>query len=111
MKHKRIPVPNPVAVLREESDEWAVLFDPDAPETAGVNPIGVAIWKLIDGKRSVDDIVAKIGTRFRDVPGSVSEDVCEFVDRLAESGFVGYEMESTDDAPSETGGNGEETDS
>ena len=52
------PIANPIVVLRKEFDDWAVLFNPDTAEAVGVNPVGVAIWELLDGKNSLEDIAA-----------------------------------------------------
>ena len=87
------PVANPVVVLREEFDDWAVLFNPDTAEAVGINPIGVAIWKLMDGERKLEEIVTEIKDRFVDVPETALEEVTTFVGNLAESGFVGYDLE------------------
>jgi SynChlorMet cassette protein ScmD len=87
------PIANPVVVLREEFDDWAVLFNPDTAEAVGINPIGVAIWKLMDGERKLEEIVTEIKDRFVDVPETALEEVTTFVGTLAESGFVGYDLE------------------
>lgn len=86
------PIANPVVVLREEFDDWAVLFNPDTAEAVGINPVGVAIWKLMDGQRAVPDIAAQIGNDFAEVPESAPQEVQAFVDDLAQRGFVGYEV-------------------
>ena len=31
---------NPIVVLREEFDEWAVLYNPNSTAAVGINPIG-----------------------------------------------------------------------
>lgn len=87
------PVANPVVVLREEFDDWAVLFNPDTAEAVGINPIGVAIWKLMDGERNLEGIVAEVKDRFADVPETALEEVTTFVGNLVESGFIGYDLE------------------
>jgi len=87
------PVANPIVVLREEFDDWAVLFNPDTAEAIGINPIGVAIWKLMDGEQKLEEIVTEIKDRFVDVPETALEEVTTFVGNLAESGFVGYDLE------------------
>ena len=43
------PIANPLVVLREEFDDWAILFDPDTGNAFGLNPTGVYLWKLLDG--------------------------------------------------------------
>jgi SynChlorMet cassette protein ScmD len=90
------PVRNPVAVLREEFDDWAVLFNPDTAQAVGINPVGVSVWKLIDGKRTIDDMVAQIVKLYDEVPDSVRDDIAAFIQNLSEGGFVGYEVESLD---------------
>ena len=87
------PIPNPIVVLREEFDDWAVLFNPDTAAAVGINPIGVSVWKLMDGKRSIDDIVSEIGKQYDGVPEAAPEDVTKFIDDLEEGGFVGYEVD------------------
>ena len=51
------PIANPLIVLREEFDDWAILFDPDSGDAFGLNPIGVHIWKRLDGNHAVKDIL------------------------------------------------------
>ena len=86
------PIINPVVVLREEFDDWAVLFNPDTANAVGINPVGVSVWKLMDGKRSLEELVDEIKDRYSDVPDAAIEDLTSFVKNLAENGFVGYEV-------------------
>lgn len=87
------PIANPIVVLREEFDDWAVLYNPDTASAVGTNPVGVAVWKLMDGKRSIEDIMAKIKDSFEDTPDAACDEIAAFVDKLAENGFVGLELE------------------
>ena len=87
------PIPNPIVVLREEFDDWAVLFNPDTAAAVGINPIGVSVWKLLDGKRNLDDIVSEIGHQYDDVPGAAREELTKFIDDLADGGYIGYEVD------------------
>ena len=89
------PIVNPIVVLREEFDDWAVLFNPDTAYAMGTNPVGVAVWKLMDGRRSIEDIVLKSQNSFEDTPDAAYEEIAAFVNTLAENGFVGLELEST----------------
>ena len=86
------PIANPIVVLREEFDDWAVLFNPDTAEAAGINPVGVAVWKRMDGRNSLAEIVAEVKNSFEGVPDAAVQEISAFVDRLAESGFVGLEL-------------------
>jgi SynChlorMet cassette protein ScmD len=89
------PIANPIVVLRKEFDDWAVLFNPDTAEAVGVNPVGVAIWELLDGKNSLEDIAAQINQDFSNVPGSAAEEIQTFIEDLAKRGFVGSQLDST----------------
>jgi SynChlorMet cassette protein ScmD len=88
------PIINPIVVLREEFDDWAVLFNPDTADALGTNPVGVAVWKRMDGKRSIEDIVSEIKNSFEDTPDAALKEIAAFVNTLDEKGFVGLEVES-----------------
>lgn len=88
------PIANPIVVLREEFDDWAVLFNPDTADAVGINPVGVHVWKQMDGQRNVDSIVENIKDQFSEVSDTIHQEVNSFIDQLAENGFVGYEMEN-----------------
>jgi SynChlorMet cassette protein ScmD len=88
------PIANPNVVLREEFDDWAVLFNPDTADAIGTNPVGVAVWKRLDGTRSLADIVSEIKNSYEDTPDAAPQEIAAFVNTLAEKGFVGLELES-----------------
>jgi SynChlorMet cassette protein ScmD len=88
------PIANPAVVLREEFDDWAILFNPDTAEAVGTNPVGVAVWKLMDGRRTLEQIVVEIHNQFADVPDAAEKDVTAFIKDLAQRGFIGYEVKS-----------------
>ncbi len=87
------PIANPIIVLREEFDDWAILFNPDTANAVGTNPVGVAVWKRMDGKRSLEEIVAEVKNSFEDTPDAAYDEIVTFIDTLAEKGFVGLELE------------------
>jgi SynChlorMet cassette protein ScmD len=87
------PQVNPIAVLREEFDDWAVLFNPDTAEAVGLNPVAVAIWKLMDGRRSIEQIASSIAEQFDQTPPTVMNEVRRHVEELASHGFLGNEQE------------------
>ena len=80
---------NQVVVLREEFDDWAVLYNPDNAQAVGTNPIGVEIWKNLDGKRSVEDIIAGIQKEYNNVSENVDTDIQTFIQKLLEHGLIG----------------------
>jgi SynChlorMet cassette protein ScmD len=68
MKNGEKPIANPVVVLREEFDDWAVLFDPDSGNAFGLSPTGVYLWKLVDGRHTLDALLDKIRGHADNVP-------------------------------------------
>jgi SynChlorMet cassette protein ScmD len=72
-------IANPLIVLREEFDDWAILFDPDTGNTFGLNPIGVLIWKQLDGHHTLDAIVNGIREAAVNVPSDVTGHVQAFI--------------------------------
>jgi SynChlorMet cassette protein ScmD len=86
------PIANPVVVLREEFDDWAILFNPDTADAVGTNPVGVAVWKLMDGKHGIEEIITEVKGQFADVPDAATKDIPAFIKDLTQRGFVGYEL-------------------
>jgi SynChlorMet cassette protein ScmD len=95
--NKPNPIANPLLVLREEFDDWAVLFDPDSGTAVGLNPVSVFIFKLLDGSRSNTDILRSVKDHFEDVSPDAEEHLEEFVRELVKRGFVGYEVDKDQD--------------
>ncbi|WP_424358780.1 SynChlorMet cassette protein ScmD [Methanocella sp. MCL-LM] len=86
------PVANPSIVFREEFDDWALLFDPDSGEAYGLNPVSVFIWKHLDGKHTIDDILLELRENCEEVPDTAGSDIGQFVDELVKRGFAGSEL-------------------
>ncbi|HMK36595.1 MAG TPA: SynChlorMet cassette protein ScmD [Desulfomonilaceae bacterium] len=86
------PIANSELVLREEFDDWAILFDPDSGEAFGLNPVAVFIWKLLDGTRSVAAITEELAKHCDDVPPEAMQHIGEFIGDLEKRGYVGYEL-------------------
>jgi SynChlorMet cassette protein ScmD len=87
------PIANPLIVLREEFDDWAILFDPDSGDAYGLNPTGVHIWKRLDGNHSLKDILRELQEGCEDLPDEAEGDLQEFIEDLVRSGLVGYEVQ------------------
>ena len=94
VKNKDMPIANPLLVLREEFDDWAILFDPDTGNGFGLNPVSVFIWKHLDGKHSIKDILKDLHKNCEDVPENAEQEIIDFVEALIEKGYAGYEVES-----------------
>jgi len=92
------PIANPLIVLREEFDDWAILFDPDTGNAFGLNPTGVFIWKHLDGKHDTDAIVSRLREEADDVPEDAAEHARQFIAALEQQGLVGYELDAAESA-------------
>jgi SynChlorMet cassette protein ScmD len=87
------PIANPSVVLREEFDDWAILFDPDSGNAFGLNPVGVFIWKNFDGQHSLEDILLKVKENCENTPEEAKDHLRDFTQDLVERGFVGFEAQ------------------
>jgi SynChlorMet cassette protein ScmD len=92
MKQTLKPIANPMVVLRQEQDNQAVLFNPDTGHALSTNAVGVAVWRRLDGWRSLQEIVTEVSQLFDEVPDNILEEMALFVEQLAKEGFVGYEV-------------------
>jgi SynChlorMet cassette protein ScmD len=86
------PIADPLLVLREEFDDWAILFDPDTGDSFGLNPVSVFIFKRLDGKHTVRDIMDELIVECEDVPEDAEQFISAFINDLVEKGFAGHEF-------------------
>lgn len=80
---------NPEVVLREEFDDWAVLFNPENGEGFGINPVSVFIWKQLDGNKTVKQVTDAVISECSDVPSDADTQVIEFIESLLSRGLAG----------------------
>ena len=86
------PIANPEIVFREELDE-AILFNPNTGEIKLLNETGAFIYKLLDAKHSVEQIVDKLAKSFEiESREDALAEVREFIDSLQEKNLVGEEF-------------------
>jgi len=90
------PVANPMVVLREEFDDWAILFDPDTAQAYGLNPVGVFVWKRLDGNHTLSEILQELRATCEDSPAEANDHMNNFVKKLVEKGLAGYEITKVD---------------
>jgi len=88
---------NPYVLLREEFDDWAILFDPDTGHGFGLNPIGVCLWKLLDGRHSIDEMLSAVRRDTLDVPKEAEGQILTFVEELAQHGLATYDVRESRD--------------
>ena len=66
----------------------AVILSLDTKVLRGLNLVGSRIWELIDGKRSLDDIVEVIVREFDVPPGQAMQEVQAFIQDLLDRGLA-----------------------
>ena len=76
------PIADPQVVLRDDFAGWAVLFHPLTGEAAGIGPVGLVIWKLLDGQRTLAEVAAQVQAQCADAPSTILADTLAFVDDL-----------------------------
>jgi len=77
---------NPVVSCRIESDEDAILFNPDTDNTCVLNSTGIAIWQFIGSPRSEEEICAHLSAQYDEAPDreSLLADIQAFIKRLGD---------------------------
>jgi len=86
------PVPNPAAVRDGGEDGWTLLVNPDTAGAMAVNVTGILVWSLVDGKRTIEEIIVAVKDRFPNAPDTVRDDVLAYLTKLTEEGFIGQEI-------------------
>lgn len=86
---------SPLMVLREEFDDWAILFNPETGNTFALNPLGVFIWKLLDGRQTLSEIEVRIRETTEDAPADVSEQVEYFIQEIEKLGLASGDGKKT----------------
>ena len=93
LKESKKPVANPLVVLREEFDDWAILFEPDTGHAFGINPVSVFIWKRLDGRHTIEDISRELRENCKNMPEEAGDHVKDLIQDLVDGGLAGYEMQ------------------
>lgn len=82
-----IPAKAPATAWRIIEGE-AVILSMETKVLRGLNPVGSRVWELIDGRRSVEEIIGVIVKEFDVSPEAAAQDVRGFVGELLERGLV-----------------------
>lgn len=75
-------------VVQAAVDGELVLMSPKDFAYFGTAGSGDPVWELIDGSRSVDQIVADLESRFAAEPGVIRTQTLAFLDALQAAGLV-----------------------
>lgn len=81
--------PLPLELHRVDDTGDLILHDPQSGAMAVLNPVGAAIFELLDGSRHVEDIAELLAEAFPAVPPvQLERDVRAFLADLANRGLI-----------------------
>jgi hypothetical protein len=83
------PRQNPNVAYRPlAAGRGGVLLHLESGEYHGINELGCLIWELVDGDRSVADVVEAVRLQVDDAPPHLTDDVVGFLDGMRERDLV-----------------------
>jgi len=80
--------PTSKSIVVTEIDGDLALYDPRRERVLTLNHTASAIWRLIDGTRTLDELVDHLADAFDLDPDSIREEVETTVDRFTKEGFL-----------------------
>jgi hypothetical protein len=81
-------------VLRIEDDDCGLLFDPDAGEVRVLNRSAVEIWNMLDGRRSLQELIVDLGDVFDGMGPEAEIQVLQTIKSLMQIGAVSLSEQS-----------------
>lgn len=92
MSEKGNVVSNPQVVFREGLGECAVLYDPGTDMGFNLNSVSTYVWKRLDGKHTIQDILAELREDCDSIPDNAEGCIEEFIHDMLKRGLAGYEV-------------------
>ena len=75
-------------IVVEELGEEILLYRPTTHKAIHLNGTAATIWKLCDGTRSINDLVALLEGTFPDAKPRIAREVQDVVDQLLRDGAL-----------------------
>ena len=82
------PRRHPDTSFRQIGDEGGLVVLPGKAEVKVLNPVGIAVFSLLDGSRDLDTLAATIAGEFEIELDRAREDVIEFLGELQREGML-----------------------
>lgn len=83
--------PKPGLVCREESDDCAILFDPETESVRILNETATAVWKKLDGKIPLSEVFADLRREFEDFGPGAEAQIKDLILELVRFGSASLE--------------------
>lgn len=75
-------------VITQVLTEGAAIVKTDSEQVTIINSTGYAIWSLLDGQRSLEEVTSLVASQFNTTPETVSKEVVAFTEQLLAKGFT-----------------------
>jgi hypothetical protein len=82
------PRRHPDTAFRQIGDEGGLVVLPGRAEVKVLNPVGIAVFSLLDGSRDLDTLAAAIAGEFDIEIAQAREDVVAFLTELQREGML-----------------------
>ena len=82
------PRRHPETAFRQIGDEGGLVVLPGRAEVKVLNPVGIAVFSLLDGSRDLDTLAATIAGEFEIELDRAREDVAAFLAELRREGML-----------------------
>ncbi len=82
------PRRHPDTAFRQIGDEGGLVVLPGRAEVKVLNPVGIAVFSLLDGSRDLDVLAATIADEFDIEIAQAKEDVVTFLEELQREGML-----------------------
>ena len=82
------PRRHPDTAFRKIGDDGGLVVLPGRAEVKVLNPVGIAVYALLDGTRDLDALSQAIAEQFDVEPDTARRDVEAFVDDLRQAGMI-----------------------
>jgi hypothetical protein len=78
-------------VIARDLGEELVLLDTRSEQYYSLDEVGAFIWKLIDGQRTVADLVAAVVAEYDAPEATIQQDTLEMLEHLADERLIAWQ--------------------
>ncbi|HZN55596.1 MAG TPA: PqqD family protein [Candidatus Polarisedimenticolaceae bacterium] len=89
-----LPKRHPDTAFRQIGDEGGLVVIPGRAEVKVLNPVGIAVFSMLDGTRDLDTLVAAVAEEFDIDVAHAREDVTTFLSELRREGMLAEDTAS-----------------
>jgi hypothetical protein len=75
-------------IIKQEAEGTAVLLSMDSGDYYSLEEVGVRVWELCNGRRSVLEIAAILGDEYDAAAETIQRDLIELLDDLRDENLV-----------------------